>query len=301
MSEKEDLSFSCFADLPTEIQLLIWELSLPDASVIHLTNPPGKFAELYEPLRSTRELSRLLYVCRDSREVFKRHYVPLGEISKFEHEHPIYFDPEVDTLYLEVTWHFLYRPISNKWLSAAAISAVDDWTVKKSNDNKCTNSAVEGSPVYNADKNHLPFLADKKVLNSIRHLAMDYRAWSSWCSFHHIENIINFFPNFPNLEKFTFVFGEPGICDGDEETKYPLELGEIQAGTATWPYIQQIKLRESKAQEQAKKKQPGLKLPQFEVKIPGKLKRTLREEYDAEWDAQSDWSGEWAHCVYYED
>jgi 2EXR family len=280
MLKEHELLFPGFVKLPIEIRLLIWELSLPDAFVIHLANRVGRFIELYEPLRSARELSPLLHVCQDSRGVFKRHYLILCDISTFERKHLTYFDPKVDTLYLDVTWHFIYHPISNEWRSAASLSTVDDWTVRKPGGTKCTNSTVESPRVYNADLNHFPFLADKLVLGSIRHLAMDHRCWNGWCTFHRIENIINFFPNFPGLETFTFVFGED-VWGEDEECKYPLELSDLRADNLALPYMRKVELRESKAQELARQKQTELKLPKFNMKILEKAKSTSMSEESA--------------------
>jgi hypothetical protein len=270
MSKGVIQSFPCFSKLPAEVQLLIWGFTtLRDPRIIHITNQvthtAGRTTELYEPLRGWKELSPLLSSCRDSRQVYKRNYVKLC-VSTFEHEQPIYFDPSQDTLYLDVTWDILYRPTMNKRKASAemSIDGIDEVTVTRST---AADRTTNTSDVDDANFNHFPFLADKNIINSIRHLAMEYKAWHPLCHNHRVIAMSDFFPSFPSLETFNFVFGDTALFNLEESFTEPLEPEDIQQGSRFWEYRGDVTLRESRAAEQARMEYPGLKLPKFGVKV----------------------------------
>lgn len=208
MSQEIPRSFQLFARLAAELQLLIWAFSiLREPRIIHITEHEAHGSgrttafSLYEPISSRYELSPLLSVCRDSRRLFKRNYVKLGAISPFEHDQPVYFDPRQDTLYLEVSWKFLYHPT----MSIIEVDASPSQADQSAPINLGDNSTTQARLLEDANDNHFPFLADKSILNSIRHLAMEYGAFHALCHKHRVRAMGDFFRIFPSLETFNFV------------------------------------------------------------------------------------------------
>ena len=269
MSQEFTRSFQLFARLALEIQLLIWEFSvLREPRIIHITEQETHGSgittafSLYEPISSRHELSPLLRVCKNSRLLFKRNYVKLSAISTFEHAQPIYFDPRHDTLYLEVSWKILYLPTKNVREVNSSPSKADE----SAPINLSGNSTTHTSFLDDGNFNHLPFLAEKKVLNSIGHLAMEYGAFHALCHNHRVRAMNDFFRIFPSLETFSFVFGDTQLFDPPVELHQPLELEKIEHGSEFWEHKERVTLRETRAFKAARKEYLGLKIPDFGVK-----------------------------------
>jgi hypothetical protein len=269
MSQEFARSFQLFARLVGEIQLLIWEFSiLREPRIIHITEKETHGSgittavSLYEPISSRHELSPLLSVCRDSRLLFKRKYVKLSAISTFEHDQPIYFDPRQDTLYLEVSWKILYHPTKNVRAVNSSPSKADESAPINLSGNSTTHISLPDDGNFNP----LPFLAETKILNSIRHLAMEYGAFHALCHNHRVRAMSDFFRIFPSLETFSFVFGDTQLFDPPVELHHPLELEKIEQGSEFWEHKERVTSRETRAFKAARKEYLGLKIPDFGVK-----------------------------------
>ena len=84
--------FTLYNRLPTELQFKIWEATLPGPRVVEIKGG--------EPLSSECKAPSTLYVCRQSRLVASKFYVPSFA---FGHQVPrTYFDFNIDTLYLRL-------------------------------------------------------------------------------------------------------------------------------------------------------------------------------------------------------
>ena len=269
MSQEFARSFQLFARLAGEIQLLIWAFSiLREPRIIHITERETHGSgittafSLYEPISSRHELSPLLSVCRDSRRLFKRNYLKLSAISTIEHDQPIYFDPKQDTLYLEVSWKLLYHPTKNvREVNSSSFKADESAPI-----NLSANSTTHTSFLDDSNFNHLPFLAERKILNSIRHLAMEYGAFHALCHNHRVRAMTDFFRIFPSLETFNFVFGDTQLFDPPVELHHPLELEKIEQGSEYWEEKERVTSREARAFKAARKEYLGLTIPDFGVK-----------------------------------
>ncbi|PMD21212.1 hypothetical protein NA56DRAFT_703897 [Hyaloscypha hepaticicola] len=285
MSQEFPRSFQLFVRLAAELQLLIWTFSiLREPRIIHITErkPHGSGRttafSLYEPISSRYELSPLLSVCRDSRRLFKRNYVKLSAISPFEHDQPIYFDPRLDTLYLEVSWKFLYLPTMNIREVDASPSEAD----QSAPINLSGNSTTHACFLDDANFNHFPFLANRNILNSIRHLAMEYGAFHALCHQHRVRAMGDFFRIFPSLETFNFVFGDTQLFDPPVELHHPLELEKIEQGSEYWEHKERVMLRETRAFKAARKEYLGLRIPDFGVKALRMVNQEPGTEEDSE-------------------
>ncbi|KAE9368020.1 hypothetical protein N431DRAFT_494881 [Stipitochalara longipes BDJ] len=254
----EGLLLPYFQNLPTEVQLQIWECALPEPCIVHLsnhgTNNLKRTEELYEPFSSRQPESPLRSICRDSRLVFNRKYVQLDRITNLEHDRPVFFDQKLDTLYLDVTCDILYHPTINR-LNNAAIEPADE-----------------------ERSSHFLFLASQETLKSIQHLAIEYKSWNRFCFEHKITLMGDFFPCFPALETCSFVFRDLCICADGEEFKYPLEMEDTKEGTVVWLYEEIAMLAESTAFEKIRKEHPAFIIPEFDIKI---LKKGKQESMGA--------------------
>jgi hypothetical protein len=210
--------------------------------------------------------------------LFKRNYVKLSAISPFEHDQPIYFDLRQDTLYLEVSWKFLYLPTMNIREVDASTSEAD----QSAPINLGGNSTMQACLLEDANDNHFPFLADKKILNSIRHLAMEYGAFHALCHKHRVRAMSDFFRIFSSLETFNFVFGDTQLFDPPVKLHHPLELEKIEQGSEFWEHKERVTSRETRAFKAARKEYLGLKIPDFEVKALRMVNQEQVTEEDSE-------------------
>jgi hypothetical protein len=101
-------AFTLFPKLPTEIQLKIWKLAMPGPRLIKIghrpqfaTRPSGSVDMFYQ--KSQKIPTPLLHTCRETRAMVLKTIKPRFRLSS---RHPIYFDFEKDTLFLDMTWGY---------------------------------------------------------------------------------------------------------------------------------------------------------------------------------------------------
>ena len=253
---------------------------------------------------SSLEDSPLLHTSRDACQTFARKYAELREITKHEHGQPVFFDPKIDTLYLDVTPDILYNPTMNRRRNATRkLEGVQDEEVGDLDlVNRATTHTVESCDTRSdtpagssretssgtAELTNFGFLASQKVLKSVRHLAVEYKHWQRFCLEHKITLLRDFLPCFPALETLDLVL-RPYICGTGEEIKYPLEMEDIEEGAYAWDYTKTAKTKESRAFEETKKRDPNIKIPKWGIKVlktwNGKAKEEMSDEVaNSEWD-----------------
>lgn len=88
------MSFSRFSELPAELQLKIWECSLPGPRVIELDLDPGP-KDLVAYTSDPTDLNALYLACRDSYNAVRKHYVCYLNWLAL----PVWVDVKIDTLY----------------------------------------------------------------------------------------------------------------------------------------------------------------------------------------------------------
>jgi len=277
--------FPKFAKLPIEIQFMIWKLAFPEPCIVHISNhatdAEGKKKELYSPWESRPKNSPLLCTSRDARQVFRREYVELKRIIEFEHKMAVFFAPKVDTLYLDVKPDILYDPTLNRRRNAAKRLAGDregDGGPKST----ITINTTENFPHTTQHASMLTnfeFLASSETLKSVRHLALEYKPWHRFCFEHKVILIMDFFPCFPGLDTFNFVFGDPSTCDIGEKIRHPLEIEDIAEGAFLWDYASKAKKHESRAFQEARRRDPSLAIPKFGFKALRKWKGKTENEF----------------------
>ncbi|CAG8977037.1 hypothetical protein HYALB_00012149 [Hymenoscyphus albidus] len=112
---KSPLNFTLFPKLPPELQTRIWELSLPDPSVIRLTldriegqdfaDSPSSWHASYTSKYEQKYRNVNLCVCKESRFIFMQNYVRIptynpDEVRDVMDDRPVYFNPVEDTILL---------------------------------------------------------------------------------------------------------------------------------------------------------------------------------------------------------
>ncbi|KAH9223827.1 hypothetical protein DL95DRAFT_400383 [Leptodontidium sp. 2 PMI_412] len=89
-----------FPMLSAELRIRVWKFALPRRRVVHLTFQPLGFCRY----RSTARIPAVLQVCAESRFEALKHYRLNFGYAIYDFKHPMgaftYFDPSVDTLYL---------------------------------------------------------------------------------------------------------------------------------------------------------------------------------------------------------